>query len=161
MDDFLSRLAGLVPPEQFSTHPDHLRVAAKDESTTTPVTPRAVVWAVTIDEIAAVVRLCRAHRVPITTRGGGSALEGSAVPVEGGIVLDLSRMTAILGYWPEDLQVEVQPGLIYDDLNRRLKDDGLFFPPSLGGSGDVATIGGMVSTNASGIYSVKYGGTRD
>ncbi|MDF1544691.1 MAG: FAD-binding oxidoreductase, partial [bacterium] len=51
--------------------------------------------------------------------------------------------------------------LIYDDLNDRLKRDGLFFPPSPGGSGDVASIGGMVSTNASGIYSVKYGGTKE
>jgi D-lactate dehydrogenase (cytochrome) len=70
-------------------------------------------------------------------------------------------MTAIKNYWPEDLQVEVEPGLVYDDLNEKLKRDGLFFPPSPGGSGDLATIGGMVSTNASGIYSVKYGGTRD
>jgi D-lactate dehydrogenase (cytochrome) len=59
------------------------------------------------------------------------------------------------------LQVEVEPGLIYDHLNDRLKRDGLFFPPSPGGSGDIATVGGMVATNASGIYSVKYGGTRD
>jgi D-lactate dehydrogenase (cytochrome) len=70
-------------------------------------------------------------------------------------------MTAVTGYWPDDLQIEVEPGLVYDHLNDRLKRDGLFFPPSPGGSGDIATIGGMVSTNASGIYSVKYGGTRE
>ncbi|MFZ5981494.1 MAG: FAD-binding oxidoreductase, partial [Candidatus Zixiibacteriota bacterium] len=49
----------------------------------------------------------------------------------------------------------------YDHLNERLKREGLFFPPSPGGSGDIATVGGMVATNASGIYSVKYGGTRE
>jgi D-lactate dehydrogenase (cytochrome) len=70
-------------------------------------------------------------------------------------------MTAITQRWPEDLQVAVQPGLVYDNLNEQLKHDGLFFPPSPGGSGDIATIGGMVSTNASGIYSVKYGGTKE
>ena len=70
-------------------------------------------------------------------------------------------MTRVLNLWPEDLQVEVEPGIIYDHLNNQLKREGLFFPPSPGGSGDVATIGGMVSTNASGIYSVKYGGTRE
>src|SRR5207244_13608797 len=50
---------------------------------------------------------------------------------------------------------------IYAALNRELRPHGLFFPPSPGGSADVATIGGMVANNASGIYSVKYGGTRD
>jgi D-lactate dehydrogenase (cytochrome) len=70
-------------------------------------------------------------------------------------------MSNIIEYWPEDLQVKVEPGIIYDDLNKQLQKDGLFFPPSPGGSGNLATIGGMVATNASGIYAVKYGGTRD
>src|SRR5439155_33435 len=56
---------------------------------------------------------------------------------------------------------DVQPGVVYAALNRRLRPHGLFFPPSPGGSADVATVGGMVANNASGIYSVKYGGTRD
>jgi D-lactate dehydrogenase (cytochrome) len=158
---FLEKLASLLPPSQFSTHPDQLRVAAIDESTLEPVTPLAVVWANSTDEISQVVKLCAEHKVPITSRGGGRALEGSAIPVENGIVLDLSRMTGIIEYWPEDLQVKVEPGIIYDDLNKQLQKDGLFFPPSPGGSGDLATIGGMVATNASGIYAVKYGGTRD
>jgi len=161
MDDFLTRLAALVPPDQFSTQPDQLAVAAQDESTLPPVTPRAVVWALTTDEVAAVVRLCYETSTPIVTRAGGSALEGSTIPQSNGIVLDVSRMTKVLNYWPDDLQVQIQPGIIYDDLNKHLKNDALFFPPSPGGSGDLASVGGMVSTNASGIYSVKYGGTRE
>ena len=70
-------------------------------------------------------------------------------------------MTEIVKLWADDLMVKVEPGIIYDDLNNKLKNEGLFFPPSPGGSGDVATVGGMVSTNASGIYSVKYGGTKE
>ena len=158
---FLEKLAKLLPPDQFSTHPDQLRVASIDESTLQPVTPIAVVWATATEQIASIVKLCAENKVPITSRGGGSALEGSAIPLKNGIVLDLSRMTNILEYWPEDLQVKVEPGIIYDDLNEKLKRDGLFFPPSPGGSGNLATIGGMVATNASGIYAVKYGGTRD
>lgn len=158
---FLDKLKHLIDPAQISTHPDQLRVAAIDESTLPAVTPLAVVWATSADEIVKIVKLCAEHKVPITSRGGGSALEGSAIPVQNGIVLDLSRMTKILEYWPEDLQVKVEPGIIYDDLNKQLQKDGLFFPPSPGGSGNLATIGGMVATNASGIYAVKYGGTRD
>ncbi len=155
------KLSEIFPADRLSTHSDQLAVVSRDESGLAPVTPRAVVWALNTDEIARTVRLCVATSTPLTTRGAGSALEGSTIPAKDGIVLDLSRMTAIKNYWPEDLQVEVEPGLIYDALNERLKRDGLFFPPSPGGSGDIATIGGMVSTNASGIYSVKYGGTRE
>ncbi len=157
----LEKLSQILPPERVSTHPEQLAVVAKDESTLEPVTPRAVVWAENAEEISRIIKACLETNTPITTRGAGSALEGSTIPLADGIVLDLSRMTKILDYWQNDLQVRVEPGIIYDDLNNRLKRDGLFFPPSPGGSGDIATIGGMVSTNASGIYSVKYGGTRD
>ncbi len=157
----LDELASLVPSDQFSTHPDQLAVVARDESTLPGVTPMAVIWARTTEEISKIVKVCYNNEIPITTRGAGSALEGSTIPLADGIVLDVSRMTKILNYWPDDLQVQVEPGIIYDDLNNYLKNDGLFFPPSPGGSGDIATVGGMISTNASGIYSVKYGGTRE
>jgi len=157
----VEKLKTFLPPDRISTGQDHLRVVSCDESTLSPVTPLAVVWATDSREIAKIIETCSENRTPVTSRGAGSALEGSTIPIENGIVLDLSRMTAIKYLWPEDLQVEVEPGIIFDDLNLRLKNEGLFFPPSPGGSGDVATIGGMVSTNASGIFSVKYGGTRE
>ena len=155
------KLAALVPADRVSTHPDQLAVASRDESTLEGVTPLAIVWAMSTDEISSVVRFCFENSIPVTTRGAGSALEGSTIPLPDGIVLDVSRMTEIEQFWPDDLQVKVQPGIIYDNLNEHLKREGLFFPPSPGGSGDIATVGGMIATNASGIYSVKYGGTRD
>ncbi|MCX6835896.1 MAG: FAD-binding oxidoreductase, partial [candidate division Zixibacteria bacterium] len=157
----IDRLRTLLPADQISTQPDQLQVVSHDESTLPGVTPLAVVWALDAEQISSVVRACAETRTPITTRGAGSALEGSTIPLANGVVLDLTRMTRILDFWPDDLQIEVEPGIIYDHLNAKLKNDGLFFPPSPGGSGDVATVGGMVSTNASGIYSVKYGGTRE
>jgi D-lactate dehydrogenase (cytochrome) len=159
--DIVSKLAEIVPPDRLTTHSEQLAVVSKDESTLEPVVPLALVWAENADEISRIVKVCCESRTPITTRGAGSALEGSTIPLANGIVLDLSRMTKVINYWPDDLQVQVEPGIIYDDLNNYLKRDGLFFPPSPGGSSDIATIGGMVSTNASGIYSVKYGGTRE
>lgn len=157
----VEKLKDLLPNDRLSTGQDELRVASIDESTLPPVMPLAVVWASSTQEVSDIVRACVETSTPLTTRGAGSALEGSTIPLEKGIVLDLSRMTAVKNLWPEDLQVEVEPGIIFDDLNNRLKNEGLFFPPSPGGSGDIATIGGMVATNASGIYSVKYGGTRE
>ncbi|MFH1687886.1 MAG: FAD-binding oxidoreductase [bacterium] len=157
----VARLQEVLPDDQISDHPDQLAVASHDESTLPGIAPLAVVWALTTREIQKVVRLCADMSVPITSRGAGSALEGSTIPSASGIVLDLSRMNRVVQIWPDDLQVMVEPGIVYDDLNAQLKSHGLFFPPSPGGSGDIATVGGMVSTNASGIYSVKYGGTRD
>lgn len=157
----IDSLVSLLPEGQISTQTDQLAVASKDESTLPGVIPLAVVWVKSADEISRIVKFCYEQNIPITTRGAGSALEGSTIPLVNGIVLDVSRMTEIIELWTDDLQVKVQPGIIYDNLNNYLKNDGLFFPPSPGGSGDIATVGGMVSTNASGIYSVKYGGTKE
>ncbi len=154
-------LSAFLSPERVSGNPADLELAAHDESSCPPSSPNIVVWPLTTDEVSRVVRYAHAHDIPLTARGAGSSLEGNPIPVRGGIVLDLSRMDAILAVYAEDLQVTVQPGIVYNHLNEQLKPYGLFFPPSPGGSSDVATVGGMVANNASGIYSVKYGGTRD
>lgn len=154
-------LAAQLSADRVSTKAADLEVAAHDESACPAVAPDVVVWALTTDEVSRVVRYAHDRNMPLTARGAGSSLEGNPIPVRGGIVLDLSRMTAIVEVHTDDLQVTVQPGIVYNQLNEQLKPYGLFFPPSPGGSSDVATIGGMVANNASGIYSVKYGGTRD
>src|SRR5713226_7983240 len=154
-------LSALLSPERVSTRPADLDLAAHDESSCPPSRPDVVVWPLTTDEVSRVIRHAYTHDIPLTARGAGSSLEGNPIPVRGGIVLDLSRMDKILTVHAEDLQVTVQPGIVYNHLNEQLKPYGLFFPPSPGGSADVATVGGMVANNASGILSVKYGGTRD
>lgn len=146
---------------KVSILPSDLEVASKDESSFTPVLPVAVVKLNSTEEISTLVKFCAKNALPITTRGAGSALEGNTIPTPHGIVLDLSLMNQIIELDTENLQVTVEAGIVYDQLNSVLKKDGLFFPPSPGGSSDVATIGGMISTNASGIYSVKYGGTKE
>jgi len=156
----LASLAAILP-DRHSTRPADLAAVAGDASSLPPTRPDAVVWPLTTDEIVAIVKLAGASGIPLTARGAGSSLEGNPIPVRGGIVLDCSRMTRVMSVRPEDLQVDVEPGVVYAALNRTLRPHGLFFPPSPGGSADVATIGGMVANNASGIYSVQYGGTRD
>jgi len=154
-------LSALLSPDRVSSKFADLECASHDESSCSPALPDVVVWPLTTDEVSHVVRYAHAHNIPLTARGAGSSLEGNPIPVRGGIVLDLSRMDKILTVHTEDLQVTIQPGIVYNHLNEQLKPYGLFFPPSPGGSSDVATVGGMVANNASGIYSVKYGGTRD
>ena len=153
-------LTALLSSEQVSTLHASLDLASHDESACPPTFPEVVVWPQTTEDVRRVVHYAYDQTLALTARGAGSSLEGNPIPVRGGIVADLSRMDRIVAVHAEDLQVTVQPGIVYNDLNDQLKADGLFFPPSPGGSSDVATIGGMVANNASGIYSVKYGGTR-
>ncbi len=156
LDELRTRLGA-----RTSTAPADLEAASHDASSQSPHRPDVVVWPLATDEITDVVRLAGAHRVPLTARAGGSSLEGNPIPVAGGIVLDVSRMNEVVAVRPDDLQVDVQPGVVYARLNAVLAPHGLFFPPSPGGSADWATVGGMVANNASGLWSVKYGGTRD
>src|SRR5258708_40355975 len=131
--------------ERGSTHAADLEAAAHDASSEPAHRPDAVVWPLATDEVVEIVRACADARVPLTPRGAGSSLEGNPIPVRGGVVVDCSRMTRVIAVRAEDLQVDVEPGVVYAALNRELRPHGLFFPPSPGGSADVATIGGMVA----------------
>ncbi|MFA5314151.1 MAG: FAD-binding oxidoreductase, partial [Methanomassiliicoccales archaeon] len=111
-------------------------------------------------EVSRIVKLARAEGMAIVARGGGTGLCGSAVPLKGGVVMDMTRMDTIKEIRVEDLYCVVEAGVINDKLNERLAPHKFFFPTSPG-SGEAATIGGMVATNASGMRAVKYGATRD
>src|SRR5215467_700224 len=106
-------------PDRVSRRPADLAAAARDASSLPPARPDAVVWPLSTDEVVAVVRLAAEHGIPLTARGAGSSLEGNPIPVHGGIVLDLSRMDHIVAVHAEDLQVTVQPGIVYNQLNEQ------------------------------------------
>jgi D-lactate dehydrogenase (cytochrome) len=123
-----------------------------------PRPPDAVVYPRGRDEVAALLRFCNEHGVPVVPFGQGSSLEGQTIPKEGGVSLDLARMDAILEVRPDDFLARVQPGLTHESLNARLREHGLFFPVDPGWD---ASLGGMAATNASGTNAVRYGATRD
>jgi len=122
--------------------------------------PDVVVRPASTQEVQKIVLLANEMKIPIVARGAGTAMCGHAVPIKGGIILDLTRMDAIEEVRVGDLYCRVQPGVIYDKLNKVLAPKGFWFPTSPG-SGEVCTIGGMVATNASGMRAIKYGATRD
>lgn len=119
------------------------------------IKPLGVVRPLDAEDVVNLVRYCHRHRIPITGRGAGSSVAGQAVGQ--GVVLDFSRFMNRLVEVDSGF-ARVQPGLVLGELNRRL--GAMFFPPDPS-SGEFCTLGGMISTNASGTHSLKYGVTRD
>ena len=124
------------------------------------VQPDAVVWPESTADVAAVLAAATDHGVPVTPYAAGSGLEGNAVPADGGISLDLTRLDDVIDYRPDDFQIDVGPGIIGSAVDEYVAGDGLFFPP-LPSSGDISTVGGMIATDASGMKTVKYGEVAD
>jgi len=130
----------------------------RDESPFDVPPPEAVVFCESTEEVAFVVKAAAAHRVPVIPYGAGSSLEGHLLAVQGGVSVDVSRMNRVLQLNAEDLTVTVQAGVTRMQLNREIKDSGLFFPIDPGAD---ATIGGMSATRASGTNAVRYGTMRE
>jgi glycolate oxidase len=122
--------------------------------------PDCAVLATTADEVAAVLRICAEHSVPVTPRGAGSGLCGGCLPIAGGVVLSTERMKKILEIDPDDLVAVVEPGVITGELQAAVEEQGLFYPPDPA-SLEYCSIGGNASTNAGGPRAFKYGVTRE
>jgi D-lactate dehydrogenase (cytochrome) len=144
--------------ERISTAAAVREQHGRDESPFPVTPPDAVVFCESTDDVAAAVALAAAHAVPVIPFGVGSSLEGHLLAVQGGVSVDLSRMTQIVRLNPEDLTVTVQAGVTREQLNREIKDQGLFFPIDPGAN---ATLGGMAATRASGTNAVRYGTMRE
>ena len=122
--------------------------------------PAAVARPRSVDDVVAIVRACRGHRVPIVARGAGTSSTGAAIPYAGGVVMSFERMARVLEIRPDDRQAVVEPGVLNGDLQRALAPHGLFWPPDPA-SADQCTVGGNLACNAGGPHAVKYGATRD
>ena len=122
--------------------------------------PRCVVLPATTEEVAQCVRLAVELSAPIVTRGAGTGLSGGSVPVEGGVVLCLTRLNRILEVDAANLTMRVEPGVSTQAIDQRAAEEGLFYPPDPG-SQKVCTIGGNVAENSGGLRGLKYGVTRD
>jgi D-lactate dehydrogenase (cytochrome) len=120
--------------------------------------PAGIIWPQSTEEVAQILSWSYTNDIPVTPWGAGTSTEGNPVPAQGGLVVDLTGMDRVLDIRPQDLQADVQPGVLRKELNRQTGQVGLFFPPDPGSD---ASIGGMIANNASGVQTVKYGATKD
>ena len=118
----------------------------------------AVVYPRTTADVSLIARICTRRHVPMVPFGAGSSVEGNFSQPHSGICIDFSHMDQVVAFRPDDMDVTVQPGVNWVDLNARIASSGLFAPmdPS-----PTATVGGMVSTNCSGTNAFRYGTMRD
>ncbi|WP_266076311.1 FAD-binding oxidoreductase [Haladaptatus caseinilyticus] len=124
------------------------------------VRPDAVIWPESTADVATALRSADEQGVPVTPYAAGTSLEGNATPSRGGISLDMTRMVDVLDVRPDDLQIDVEPGVFGTTVDETVAKHGLFFPP-LPSSGDISTIGGMIANDASGMKTVRYGEVSD
>lgn len=122
--------------------------------------PELVVRPRTTQEVSAVMALASAHSLPVTPRGAASGRTGGSVPLAGGIVLSLDRMTDIIEFDEQNMMITVEPGIRTIDVYDYCAERGLFYPPDPA-SWKHSTIGGNIAENAGGMRAVKYGVTHN
>jgi glycolate oxidase len=153
-----ARFAAIVGEKQAIVEAAQLRTYESDGLAGFRVRPRIVVLPDTTEQVADVVRLACSLGLPIVARGAGTGLSGGALPIEGGIVIGLSRMNRILNVDLPNQSMCVQPGVINLDLSKRIASLGYYYAPDPS-SQSVCTIGGNVAENSGGAHCLKYGFT--
>jgi glycolate oxidase len=121
--------------------------------------PDLVVQPLSTEEVSKVMKYAHENTIPVTPRGSGTGLVGAAVPIHGGIIIDLSKMNKILELDEENLTLTVEPGVLLMEILKFVEEHDLMYPPDPGEK--TATIAGNINTNAGGMRAVKYGVTRD
>ena len=122
--------------------------------------PDVVLRPGSVEEVSAILKLCHAHRVPVTARGAGTGLSGGALPIHNGVVLSMERFNKIIKIDERNLQATVEPGVVTEAFQNAVKEVGLFYPPDPASKGS-CFLGGNLSQSSGGPKAVKYGTTRD
>jgi FAD/FMN-containing dehydrogenase len=162
MNEILMRLRDLVGPAGWLDAPADRAPYEKEERGLFHGKARAVVRPADTREVAAVLRFCNEHRLPVVPQGGNTGLVGGGVPDTSGtqIVLSLARLDKIRALDPVNDTITVDAGVVLADIQKRAAAADRLFPLSLAAEGS-CRIGGNLSTNAGGINVLRYGMARD
>ncbi len=153
-------LVSVIGGQYVHTDTEQRLRCASDQTEDLQYMPEVVVQPATTQDVSQIMAYCNEHLLPITPRGAGTGLSGGALPVKGGVVLDMKRFDKVLHVDKRNFQVTTEPGVITQVLQEQLKADGLFYPPDPASKGS-CFIGGNVSENSGGPRAVKYGVVKD
>jgi len=145
--------------ERVSVEPADLEAYGRDWTRVILPAPSAVVFPETTEEVARVVKLCTASKIPIVPSGGRTGLSGGAVAANGEVVVSLSRMRRIDAVDTLAQTVRVQAGAVTQAVHEHCAPHGLTWPVDFASKGS-SQVGGNISTNAGGVKVIRYGLTR-
>ncbi len=158
---FITAVRTRIPQVRLLTDPVDRASYQRDETTyLASGLPGAVALPSDTAQVAALVRICAEHDIPIVPRGAGSGLSGGATGIEGALTVAFTAMDRILEIDRDNLCVVTQPGVINATLKAAVAGHGLFYAPDPA-SFETCSIGGNLGTNAGGLCCVKYGQTRE
>jgi glycolate oxidase len=156
--ELAERMSAIVGARNVVVDQAELSTYECDGLTGYRVRPALVVLPGSTEEVSAVLRTAHAAGVPVVARGAGTGLSGGALPVEGGIVVALSRMKRILEIDFANGFLRAEPGVINLDVSKAIAGHGFYYAPDPS-SQSVCTIGGNVAENSGGAHCLKYGFT--
>ena len=155
----LKKLQAIVGEQYLTTAREDLLCYSYD-GTGKEYVPSAVAFPGSAAEICEIMKLANESPFPVIPRGAGTGMTGGALPVEGGLILAMSRLNRILEIDKENQVAIIEPGVITGQFQTAVKQQRLFYPPDPA-SRDFCTMGGNVAECAGGPSAVKYGVTRD
>lgn len=157
----MEKAGALLGPRGLTTDPDLVSPWLTDWRGRFTGRAMALASPASTDEVAALMRLCAAYRVPVVPQGGNSSMSGGATPDQTGneLVLSLRRMNSIRELDISGRKVTCDAGVVLQNLHEAAEAQGLRFPLTLGGKGS-ATVGGLISTNAGGTQVLRHGSMR-
>ena len=156
----IEKLRNVGGAENVLTSKEDLIPYAFDGTAAMKEMPGCVVFAVSTDEVSAVLKLANDSGTPVVTRGSGTGLSGGSVPSGDCIVLCTVKMEKILEVDSANLTMTAEPGVTTIQIAEAAEKAGLFYPPDPG-SMKISTIGGNVAENSGGLRGLKYGVTRN
>ena len=155
----VDKIKRIVGKEHVHSEPEE-RVCYSYDATNQSYLPDLVVFPGNAQEVSDIVKLANEEKFPVIPRGAGSGFTGGTLPVEGGLVLVMTRFNRIIEIDTENLIAFVEPGVVTGNFQKEVEKLGLFYPPDPA-SLKFSTLGGNVAECAGGPRAVKYGVTKD
>ena len=159
-EEDLKYFTSICGQEYVHTDMEKLEYTASDETEDLKFLPEVVVAPDNTSEISKILSYCNDKNIPVTPRGAGTGLSGGALPIYGGVSVDMKRMNRIVHFDEKNFQITVEPGMITQVLQEHVQGKGLFYPPDPSSKGS-CFIGGNIAENSGGPRAVKYGVVKD
>lgn len=159
-EEDISFFKKILEEKRVLTDEENLLRCASDKTEDFVFRPAIVLQPLNAEEISEILSYCNSKKISVVARGAGTGLSGGALPIYGGVVLDMQRMNRILKIDKENFQVITEPGIITEELMQAVRKEGLFYPVDPASKGS-CFIGGNIAENSGGTRAVKYGVVKD